>query len=135
MRAKRRAESWNSSSGFRQCVHAIIFIVLDKMQAIFLGYGRLPLPPLLWSIGIVTLGTFLFVEKTRMGRSTKEETGGVPYSRFWYSLELFLPVVDLGMAKGWRPQKRALRAYARIHQLAGWILIPVSLAALTGAIK
>jgi len=59
------------------------------------------------------------------------------YSRFWYSLELFLPVVDLGVAKSWRPknENRHLLAYARIHQLAGWVLIPVALAALTGARK
>lgn len=135
MREKRRSESWNTSVGFRQAVGSIIFIMLDKAQAIFLGYGRLPLPPLLWSIGVVTLGAFLFREEGRMERSTKEGIDGVSYSRFWYSLELFLPVVDLGVAKAWRPRKHGLRAYARIHQLAGWILIPVSLAALTGAIR
>lgn len=59
------------------------------------------------------------------------------FSAFWYSLELFLPVVDLGVAKSWRPSQQSfpLLTYARIHQLAGWILNPVALAAITGAFK
>ena len=70
-----------------------------------------------------------------MERSGKEPDDGVHYSRFWYSPELFLPVVELGMAKNWRPKESALHTYARVHQLAGWTLVPTSLAALTGAIK
>jgi len=59
------------------------------------------------------------------------------YSPLWYSLELFLPVVDLGMAKEWRPESSAgwRVVYARFHQLAGWVLVPVALAAVTGAFK
>ena len=135
MRAKRRSELWRTSRGnFRRRVAGTIQIILDKAQSIFLGYGRFPEPPLLWSLGFVTLGTLLF-ERTRRMEQTKDAAEGTQYSRFWYSLELFLPVVELGMAKNWRPTRSALRTYARLHQLAGWILVPASLAALTGAIK
>src|SRR5262249_12348095 len=79
----------------------------------------------------------LFRDTFRMEKSSNNVIDDAPYSWFWYSLELFLPVVDLGMAKNWCRfrNKTGLRTYARIHQLAGWILVPVSLAALTGAIE
>jgi len=67
-----------------------------------------------------------------------DEYGSPPeYSPVWYSIELFLPVVDLGVAKSWRPsaKKRRLATYARFHQLSGWVLVPVALAALTGLAK
>jgi hypothetical protein len=136
MREKRRLELWNTSKeSFRRRIAAIILIVLDKSQAIFLGYGRFPEPPLLWSVSFVILGVLPSRDTFRMEKSSNNVIDDAPYSRFWYSLELFLPVVDLDMAKNWRPKKTGLRTYARIHQLAGWILVPVSLAALTGAIK
>ena len=59
------------------------------------------------------------------------------YSRFWYSLGLFLPIVDLQADKVWKPKadQTFLRNYVRVHALLGWILIPIVLAALTGLIK
>ena len=53
----------------------------------------------------------------------------------WYSVELFLPVVDLGVAKSWRPGTNRLAMCARFHQLSGWVLIPVALAAITGCTR
>lgn len=138
MHEKRRSESWLSSTGsYRKRLRAIVFCVLDKGQAIFLGFGRLPIPPVLWSIGFVVLGALLFSNKEKMDPVKEAEACGAEYGRFWYSLELFLPVVDLGVAKAWKPKVSYphLRTYARIHQLAGWVLIPVTLAALTGVIK
>jgi len=59
------------------------------------------------------------------------------YSRFWYSLNLFLPVVDLQAGKVWKPKadQTFLRNYMRVHILLGWILVPLVLAAVTGLIK
>ena len=111
---------------------ATVYLVIDHAQSMFLGYGRSALQPLLWSLAFVALGTIAFRNKGRM-----EPVGEHParFSPLWYSLELFLPVVDLGVAKSWRPRFPGLLTYARIHQLAGWILIPVALAAITGVFK
>jgi len=59
------------------------------------------------------------------------------YSRFWYSLGLFLPFVDLQADKVWKPKadQTFLRSHMRLHIMLGWILIPIVLAALTGLIK
>lgn len=134
MHGHKRDRVWHESTGFFGTLGAAGFILLDHAQSIFLGYGRSALQPLLWSFAFVTFGTFVFWENKRM-----ETVGEHPprYSPFWYSLELFLPVVDLGVAKSWRPAQRSLPllTYGRIHQLAGWVLIPVALAAITGAFK
>jgi hypothetical protein len=63
--------------------------------------------------------------------------GVTDWNRFWYSLGLFLPFVDLQADKVWKPKadQTFLRNYMRVHILLGWILIPLVLAALTGLIK
>jgi hypothetical protein len=59
------------------------------------------------------------------------------YQPFWYSLGLFLPVVDLGQTKAWRPDRKRILAsnYAQVHVLLGWLFIPIALAAVTGLLK
>ncbi len=105
--------------------------VFDFFQEYVLGYERSVLTPLVWALVFVICGTNLF---RRSGAMTPAGEGGKApaFSAAWYSLELFLPVVDLGMAKSWRPANRSLQAYARVQQIAGWVLVPVALAAATG---
>jgi hypothetical protein len=103
-------------------------------QRVFLGYAQLASPLFLWSLAFMTFGAVVF---RNAGRKEATAEHLPRFSAFWYSLGLFLPVVDLGVAKNWRPSQKSfpLLTYARIHQLAGWILIPVTRAALTGAFK
>ncbi len=102
---------------------------------LLVGYGRRP-----WQAGIpcavlVALGCVLFSPKKKEPRNPAEAPR--VYSRFWYSLGLFLPFVDLQADKVWKPKadQTFLRSYMRVHILLGWILIPIVLAALTGLIK
>jgi uncharacterized protein YjbI with pentapeptide repeats len=83
----------------------------------------------------VVLGCILFSPK-KMEPRTPENVPLV-YSRFWYSLGLFLPFVDLQADKVWKPKadQTFLRNYMRVHIMLGWILVPLVLAALTGLIK
>jgi uncharacterized protein YjbI with pentapeptide repeats len=99
------------------------------------GYGRRP-----WQAGVpcvffVALGCSLF-SPARMEPQKPEDAPRV-YNRFWYSLGLFLPFVDLQADKVWKPKpdQTFLRNYMRVHVLLGWILVPLVLAALTGLIK
>ena len=59
------------------------------------------------------------------------------YSAFWYSLDLFLPFIDLQAESMWIPKKdyRLVLYYMRAHTLLGWILLPIGLAAFAGIIK
>jgi hypothetical protein len=105
------------------------------MLDLLVGYGRQP-----WRAGIpcaalVALGCVLFSPK-KMEPQQPENTPRV-YSRFWYSLGLFLPFVDLQSNKVWKPKadQTFLRNYMRVHILLGWILVPLVLAAVTGLIK
>ena len=105
------------------------------MLDLLVGYGRRP-----WRAGIpcaalIALGCVLFSPK-KMEPQQPEDTPRV-YNRFWYSLGLFLPFVDLQSNKVWKPKadQTFLRNYMRVHILLGWILVPLALAAVTGLIK
>jgi hypothetical protein len=58
------------------------------------------------------------------------------YNPFWYSLDLFLPFVDLKMADKWmpKPERRFARHYMRFQAIAGWILIPIAILSITGIV-
>ena len=62
---------------------------------------------------------------------------GKRYNPLWYSLDLFLPFIDLQAAGVWMPRQDSWlrRHYARVHTILGWVLIPIGLAAITGIIK
>jgi hypothetical protein len=108
---------------------------------LLVGYGRHPERSGYVGLGIVVLGCILFPLKKMELHDPKElekpKEKRRQYNRFWYSLGLFLPVVDLKTSELWgpKPQYRFLRHYVRVHILLGWILIPLVLAALTGLIK
>jgi len=108
--------------------------IVDLFQQYVLGFGHSPVPPLSWSLTFVVFGAFAFRKATHMQPRVDKPSD---YSGAWYSLELFLPIVDLGVAKEWRPKSDSKWrvAYARVHQMAGWVLVPVALAAITGVVK
>ena len=105
------------------------------MLYLLIGYGRQPWRALIPCAVLIALGCVLF-SPNKMEPQKLEDTPRV-YSRFWYSLNLFLPVVDLQAGKVWKPKadQTFLRNYMRVHIMLGWILIPIVLAALTGLIK
>jgi hypothetical protein len=69
-------------------------------------------------------------------------TGLAPNSReqrafrsFAYSLDLFLPVVNLRIDERWQPQGLEREMYALVHSMVGWILVPLLVASLAGIIR
>ena len=81
------------------------------------------------------LGLVLFWKRSGMDYKNDWDTRE-DYSGFWYTLDLFIPIVNLQTANEWRPKENRSLAliYMRLHTLAGWILIPLGLAALTGIV-
>ncbi len=85
-----------------------------------IGYGYRPLRALWWITGFVLVGAILFAWGYRAGVMAPSEPdayevfarGGRPpvhyphFNAFVYSLENFLPVVDLHMGNHWRPNVR-----------------------------
>jgi hypothetical protein len=107
----------------------------SKLLDCLVGYGRHPSHAGYFCAFFVGLGFVLFAPK-KMELQKSEDTPRI-YNRFWYSLGLFLPVVNLEADKVWKPKPNQtfLRNYMRVHILLGWILIPIFLAALSGLIK
>jgi hypothetical protein len=134
-----------------------------------IGYGYRPLRALWWILGFVLLGALLFRWGYRAGLITPTEEGAYhafigsgapprhypPFSSLVYSLENFLPVVDLHQGTYWRPNPhhqpskrrrsskwadktlsaRLLRGYLWIHILAGWTITPLLFAGLAGLLR
>lgn len=100
------------------------------------GYGRRPWLAFVWGMVFIAIGWLVFRRRKDM-EAQKPEYENRPYSAFWYSLDLFLPFVDLQAAGFWAPRRdrRLARTYVAIHTLLGWILIPIGLAAVSGLIR
>ena len=141
------------------------------MMQITIGFGYQPLRALWWIVGFVGLGTILFGWGYRMRIITPTEeaayrefvaSGEAPphypvFNPLVYSLENFLPVVELHQDKYWRPNprhlvsgratrsgeprdpssvpSRLLRWYLWMHILAGWTITPLLFAGLSGLVR
>lgn len=59
------------------------------------------------------------------------------YHAFWYSLDQFVPLVDLKASDEWSPDPlhRFAWHYLVIHKIVGAILVPIGLAALGGVVN
>lgn len=101
----------------------------------FVGYGRSPQRAILWSVAIVGIGCLVF-RPERM-EPQKSEYGARKYNAFWYSMDVYLPVIKLHDAEIWKPKEECVLAHVwrRIHTVLGWALIPIALAAWTGMLS
>lgn len=133
-----------------------------------IGYGYNPLRALWWILGFVAIGTALFGwgYRARVITPTEErayeafiKTGEPPphyppFNSVVYSLENFLPIVELHQGEYWRPNPlhptarrrharwtgetfpaRLLRWYLWVHILAGWTITPLLFAGLAGLLR
>jgi len=57
------------------------------------------------------------------------------FDRASYSLDLFLPLVNLHIDEDWTPRGPWRTLYALVHQIVGWVLVPLLLASLSGIIR
>jgi len=121
------------------------------------GYGRRPELAFIWSTAFVLIGLITFrkergmelvedvgQKRIKLFARTAQRRAPAPtkgdkeyYNPFWYSLDLFLPFVDLKMAEKWTPRagRKFARHYMRFQTLAGWILIPIAILSITGIVK
>jgi sRNA-binding regulator protein Hfq len=112
-----------------------------RIFGLIIGYGYDPLNALKYIVVIIVLGFAVFWGGHKAGVIVQVEEK--PYHKFtaWvYSLDMFVPVLDLRMAKYWIPDanKRwgaVVRWYMWLHISAGWILTTLLIVGLTGLIK
>jgi hypothetical protein len=113
-----------------------------------IGYGYDTWRVLWFIVGFVGLGTIIFNSGHRKGaivpidRDKSEHTK--PFNPFVFSLEAFLPLVDLNQAKYWSPDPdryrrkfdsgfaQYVRCYLWVHNVAGWFFTSMLVAGITG---
>jgi hypothetical protein len=132
-----------------------------------IGYGHRPWRALIMSIIVIAAGTVVFevgrakkiIKATKLveqvvpkGSSEESEvTPDYPGFNSWvYSLDMFVPLVDLRQAAYWLPSTEdsgeakeghmtirviALRLYMWFHILAGWVLSSLLVVGLSGLVK
>jgi sRNA-binding regulator protein Hfq len=118
-----------------------------------IGYGHRPWRAL-WFIGFfILLGFIVFGGGYKAGIIVPVEKDASPkFNAFVYSVEMFVPVVDLHMKKYWLPDANKseilkfkkysfhirgdiIRWYMWVHICAGWILTTLWVVGLTGLVK
>ena len=109
--------------------------LIDWLQYVLVGYGRRILWTVVWALAFIVFGMFLFNGHLEPSSENTEESQPGWDTQFWYSVDLLTPM-DLGVVKNWKLKPAdPRRHYAPLHRLAGWVLIPLIAAAITGIIK
>jgi hypothetical protein len=141
---------------------ALLLMTSDGLSWMIIDYGYQPLRALWLIAAFVILGTLLFrygyhrhwVIPTDHGAYEMFRKTGTPpvdyqsFNSFVYSLETFVPLIDLHQATYWLPNANSqaegseksysgqvLRWYLWIHIVLGWVFTSMLLAGLTGLIK
>jgi hypothetical protein len=135
--------------------------IWGRFLRVTVGYGHEPLRTVLWMLGVVLCGAGMVWIGTRAGvmRLTWPETiapvsgdATVGLNPLLYSLDVFLPFVNLHQEPYWWPDETAsgecamfglrvpvrgsiLRYYLWLQIIAGWLLSAVFIAGLTGLIQ
>jgi hypothetical protein len=135
MRDRRRyTELKDAETAWAKMVAAFNYVIGFGHKWLF-GYGRAWVYPLLWCVLFVVLGSFIFRDSKQMQKI--EEGDPHAFSPIWYSVDVFVPILKLGVAQNWRPQQehRLLSFYSKFLSLIGLIFVSAMVGALTGTLK
>ena len=142
---------WGQSKGLALYLESLLLKVV-------VGHGRHPEWALGWCALFVLFGCYVFRFENMEPEQKWPEVGKLPHARswlgrlirrwglgskhcryyaFWYSLDMFVPLIELDGTKGWvpRPSCRLAWNYLTLHRLIGAILIPLGFAAFSGIVK
>jgi hypothetical protein len=97
------------------------------------GYGYRTWLAAIWLAGLLALGTWVFTEAyphdlTRIGAHAPG------FNTLGYTLDVLLPIVDLGQQKAWQAHGAAMY-WSWAFMAAGWVLTTAVVAGLTGVLK
>jgi len=129
-------------------------------KKITISYGYRPWLAILWMVGFILLGSAVFWSarendvmkpaKERVFMDQNYQKSGKPpsahpeFQPFLYSLDVFLPIVDLHQESYWLPRpvpawpywlSWCYVAYMVFHIIAGWLLTTLLVVGLTGLVK
>lgn len=137
--AKKRAERREKCPNIWRLCESRGGYFWNLFQDVLAGYGKRLQYLLFWSLGFLIIGTIVFRSERGMRTKDWDDTRyyAGKYRAFWYSLDLFLPIIKLGEADIWTPRdnRRWAILYKKIHIIIGSLFVPIGLAAWTGIIK
>ncbi|MGA6170065.1 oxidoreductase [Streptomyces sp. NPDC012600] len=96
------------------------------------GYGYRPWMAGVWLLALTLLGTLAF--STHEPRPVKEGEGS-PFQPFVYTLDLLVPIGDLGQRAGWYWSEGGLQWLAYLLIAFGWVLTTAIVAGVTRALQ
>lgn len=104
--------------------------VWNWLLCLTVGYGYRPWLAAVWLAALLALGTGVF--------STADLTPATPhgpaFTAVGYTLDVLLPIVDLGQQRAWQAQGAALY-WTWAFMAAGWVLTTAVAAGLTGLLR
>lgn len=135
MRDRRRYTEWEEAAPISGKIIAGLNYMVGFGHKWLFGYGRSWVYPIVWCMAIIVVGAFVFRDTTLMEKQDEQPVS--PFSSLWYSIDLFVPVLSLGVASRWHPKRdqRFLLFYSKLLSLVGLVFLSAALGALTGTLK
>ena len=135
MRDRRRYTEWKDAATLGSKVIAALNYIVGFGHKWLFGYGRSWVYPIAWCLAFIAAGAFLFRDANLMEKQDEEPVA--PFSGLWYSMDLFIPVLSLGVSSRWHPKrdKGFLVFYSKLLSLVGLVFLSAALGALTGTLK
>jgi hypothetical protein len=108
--------------------------LLDRLYYGLSGYGRKPEWALIPGLVCILLGAAVF--RARSMEPSRSDERARRYNPFAYSLDLFVPFIELDVEHAWKPRVDGSLAWywVRVHRLLGRVLVPLALAGLTAGL-
>jgi hypothetical protein len=107
----------------------------DATLRFTVGYGYKPGLALIWLVGLATLGAFVFGALPGGDFTATRDPSQVPaLSPFVYTLDLVVPVIDLGQRSAWATSGTA-QWLAIAFIVAGWTLTTALVVGVTSALR
>jgi hypothetical protein len=97
------------------------------------GYGHRTWLAAIWLAGLLGLGTLVFTN-AHPHDLTRVDPHAPAFNAFGYTLDVLLPIVDLGQQKAWQAHGAAMY-WSWAFIAAGWVLTTAVVAGLTGILK
>jgi hypothetical protein len=137
---RQNAKKENSSVNWSRETSAI-----DWLWKTLTRYGVSIRPLLAIAIAFIVIGSLIFYLPVHLLshdtlKLVSENADSASWETGWlyraaYSIDLFLPLVNLHIDEKWTPTGPILQAYAILHAMVGWLIVPLLIAALAGIIR
>jgi hypothetical protein len=117
------------------CVWFVLFALIN------FGYG--PGLAFIWSLLLIAFGWRVFHNADSKNEILAKPNGANPvvpsvpknFNALFYSLETFVPLVNLGIAENFTPKPGRYRGYLWFHIISGWALTTLWVVGFTGVLK